>query len=86
MFIESVLKECVRARDMNGDFNSAHEGYAVILEELDELWDEVRKKYNERDHIAMYNELIQIAAMAYRMSEDIIPLQCRKYKHDQKEG
>lgn len=24
------------------DFNSTHEGYAVLLEEVDELWDEVK--------------------------------------------
>jgi hypothetical protein len=50
---------------------SAHEGWAILREEVDELWDEVRKKPGQRNTNAMYNELVQIAAMAQRMAEDI---------------
>ena len=50
-----------------------HGGYAVILEELDEYWEEV-KKFNlpkGRDTRAnMRTELIQIAAMALRTIRD----------------
>ena len=38
-----------RARTKHKPINSAHEGYAVILEELDEFWDEVKKKREMRD-------------------------------------
>jgi hypothetical protein len=48
-----------------------HEAYAVILEELDEFWDEVRKK--EHCPEKMLRELIQIAAMAQRAAEDLLP-------------
>jgi hypothetical protein len=27
-----------------GDFKSLHEGYAILLEEVDELWEEIKKK------------------------------------------
>ena len=35
--------ELHRASEKHSAFHSGHEGYAVILEELDELWDEVKK-------------------------------------------
>jgi len=66
-----IGNELIRAREKNGAFNSAHEGYAVILEELDELWEEVRKKRRDRDTNKMIEECTQIAAMAVRFIEDI---------------
>ena len=52
-----------------GAFNSTHEGYAVILEELDELWDEVRKK--EPSKSDMKNECIQCIAMLHKFIKDL---------------
>lgn len=52
-------------------FNSAHEGYAVLLEEVEELWLEVMKKKADRDLGKMRNECIQIAAMAIKFLEDL---------------
>lgn len=51
-------------------FNSPHEGYAVIKEELDELWDDVRKKNRGRSTAAR-SEAIQVAAMAVRYVVDL---------------
>ena len=48
----------------NGPMASAHEGYAVILEELDELWEEVRRHRSPANIEAMRDEAIQIGAMA----------------------
>ncbi|KLU66321.1 hypothetical protein DEAC_c17200 [Desulfosporosinus acididurans] len=45
-------------------FNSRHEGYGVILEELDELWDEVKKR--NPDVKNMRSEAVQVAAMAMK--------------------
>jgi hypothetical protein len=53
--------------------NSHHEAYSVILEELDEYWEEVRKRRTLRDPNAMYLELVQIAAMAARAAVDCQP-------------
>ena len=64
-------KEVTRAMSLHSPFNSAHEGYAVILEELDELKEEVWKKRSERDRGAMREEAIQIAAMAIRFAVEI---------------
>lgn len=51
--------------------NSAHEVYAVILEELDEFWDQVRLKPENRSTIAMRKELVQIATMCWRTVKDL---------------
>jgi NTP pyrophosphatase (non-canonical NTP hydrolase) len=44
---------------------------AVLFEEVDELWEEVRAKQGERDLDAMRAECIQVAAMAVRFAMDI---------------
>lgn len=58
--VDELKGACKSFRPMN----NAHEGYAVILEELDELWDEVRSKRQNKS--AMRREAIQVAAMAMR--------------------
>lgn len=49
---------------------SLHEGYAVLLEEVDEFWDHVKLKASERDPKKVLEELVQVAAMAMRCAED----------------
>lgn len=71
-FLDDVDREVRRAQAKWAPMNSAHEAYAVILEELDEFWAEVRKKATEYDPLAMYDELVQIAAMAARANHDVI--------------
>jgi len=71
-----VARELMRARSLHSPQHGPHEGYAVILEELDELWDEVRKK--QPDLAAMREECIQIAAMAMRFVLDV----CEKHIGD----
>lgn len=73
-FQSNVRDEIARARFKHKSINSAHEGYAVILEEIDEFWEEVKKKREHRDKKNMYKELVQIAAMAQRTAEDVIEL------------
>lgn len=52
-------------------FHSEHEGYAVILEEVDELWEMVKLKPENRDKELMKREAIQIAAMSLRFIKDL---------------
>ena len=69
--LDEVVAELGRARTHHTPLNSAHEAYAVILEELDEFKAEVWKKTRERDRAAMRAELLQLAAMAIRAVEDL---------------
>jgi len=62
--LESVAAELSRACDRFPAFNSPHEGWAVIREELDELWDHVRGNTGRGPEAR--KEAIQIAAMALR--------------------
>lgn len=64
-----VLEELGRATAKFPPFNSAHEGYAVLLEEVDELWDEVKRQ--KKDHPSIRAEAIQVAAMAIRFIRDV---------------
>jgi hypothetical protein len=66
---KDVEHELDKARAKFPNFNSAHEGYAVILEELDELWDEIKFKIPEKG--LMRKEAIQVAAMAIRFITDV---------------
>lgn len=71
--LDAIIQEYDRATQLNGSFHSAHEGYAVILEELDELKEEVWKKASKRDVEAMMKEAIQVGAMALRFLTDLLP-------------
>jgi hypothetical protein len=71
MGIHLIATEFSRATASNGAFNSAHEGYAVILEELDELKEEVWKKASKRDPANMVKEATQVGAMALRFLIDV---------------
>jgi hypothetical protein len=64
-----VVAELIAASHAHGSFNSAHEGYAVLKEEVDELWDEIKRK--ERSPAAMRKEAVQVAAMALRFLYDL---------------
>lgn len=69
--IAEIGAEYYQAKQNHAPMNSAHEGYAVILEELDELWDEVKKSPKKRDMEAMKNECIQVGAMCLRFLIDV---------------
>lgn len=67
----AVREELRRARELFPPFVSTHEGYAVLLEELDELWDEVKRKPDATSKDRMRREAVQVAAMAIKFIEDL---------------
>ncbi len=82
--LEAVIREVQRAKALHpGEFHSAHEGFAVLDEERDELWDEVKTNPgNAYGTISepsgkspwrarMRKEAIQLAAMAVRFAAEV---------------
>ena len=63
-----AMVEFQKATEKFGKFNSTHEGYAVILEEMDELWGLIK---NNASPELLEKEAIQVAAMALRFLVDI---------------
>lgn len=64
---EKILKELQRATQIFGPFKSKHEGYAIMLEEFEELWEDI--KTNKAIRLIKL-EAIQVAAMALRFLVD----------------
>lgn len=67
--LAAIRAEVERAVTKFPAFHSAHEGYAVALEEVDELWAEVKR--SRPDHAAMQTEALQCAAMFVRFLTDV---------------
>ena len=66
-----IEHEAVTGATRFGAFNSCHEGFAVLLEEVDELKAHVWAKQKNRDLEAMRREAIQVAAMAVRFALEL---------------
>ena len=66
-----VMQEIVQAVNNWPPMNSQHEAFAVLMEEVDELWDCVRIKQKNRDLAKARNEAIQVAATAIRFAVEV---------------
>lgn len=67
--LQAVKDEVLRAKSKYpNNFNSLHEGYGVLKEEVDELWDEIKLKNPSKENI--YTEAKQVAAMALRIMNE----------------
>lgn len=64
-----VQNEFRQAAEKFSAFHNTHEGYAVLLEEVDELWDDIKSN----NLYASCDEAIQVAAMALRYLFDLMP-------------
>ncbi len=63
-----------KAREKHAPMQSRHEAYGVILEELDEFWDQVKAggaDTPEVDNAKLLKELTHVAAMCQRAAEDL---------------
>lgn len=70
-YLIDVLDELESATANYPAFVSAHEGFSIFYEEVDELWDAVKLKQSDplRKH-EMRKEAVQVAAMALRFLKD----------------
>lgn len=67
VYLGTFKDELLRAiKKHPGDMHSIHEGYAVLLEELDEVWDAIKTK----DIAEARREMVQVGAMALRFLID----------------
>ena len=74
--LAAVELEVVKACGKFGpDYHSAHEAYAVLLEEVDEFKDWVWRKREERVRPDMVGELVQVAAVAVKFAAQL----CREH-------
>lgn len=64
-----VMGSLIKAKLKHERMHSAHEGYAVILEEVDELWDEVKQQ--RFSPFGARREALHIAAMGMRFVLDV---------------
>lgn len=69
--LKLIKKEFNRAKDLYPAFHSNHEAYAVIKEEIDELWDEIKRSKDVRANDKIRKELIQVGAMVLRYLNDL---------------
>lgn len=67
-----IIDEFNRATHKHPKFNSRHEGYAILLEEVEELWEEIKKNHVKNPEVkaTQRKEAIQVAAMALRFIYD----------------
>jgi len=66
-----VRNELTKAVAAFPAMRSAHEGYAIILEEIEELWEAIRNNKSDEANDRQRKEAIQVAAMAMRFVIDI---------------
>lgn len=63
---DDIDREIYNAKRHGEKFASLHEAYAVILEEVEEVWEITLQKKKDRDPAKLRKELIQVAAMAIK--------------------
>lgn len=68
-YLEAIQQEYKAAREQFLPMRGPHEGYAVILEELDEMWDAIKKN----DIVHARKECLQVAAMALAFLLEVKP-------------
>lgn len=73
LVLQNIGTEVKRAKTMfPNNFVNQHEAYAVILEEVDELWDEIKKNQKVYDLEAQRKEATQAAAMLSRLLVELL--------------
>jgi len=71
-FFDKVKEETETVRKLHPRVINLHEGFAILLEEVEEFKAEVWKKESKRDLHNAYKELVQIASICNRIAEDLL--------------
>jgi hypothetical protein len=64
-----ATREALRARIKHRPFASRHEAFAILKEEVDELWDDIKSD----SHANAHEEAVQVAAVALRLIAEFPP-------------
>ena len=78
VMLAKILREYDSAKDKYGPFTSPHEGYAVILEELDETWDVIKRRTQRENGTGqnspelMESEIQSVGAMVLSFMVDLL--------------
>lgn len=70
-FHDLVAKEMIKACKSGKSYKNWFEVYGLLLEEVEEFWEEVRKKSSKRDKLNALLELYQVATIAQKAAADL---------------
>lgn len=62
--IKHVLNEVEKIQKEHSPYHSIHEGYAIMLEKFDELWNEIKQE--DPNYTRIYNEAEQVSCASLR--------------------
>lgn len=68
MVLSMASEQLAKQVRIHGGYASFHEGYGVLLEEIDELWDEIKIHRSARRREKIRNEAVQVAACALEIA------------------
>ena len=71
-----INKQIEKCYDKYGSYTSSHEAMGVLFEEIDELWEEVKKKQIDTEKIG--NEIIDCIVVLQKMYQDVVIKECDK--------
>jgi hypothetical protein len=66
--LAEIRAEVIRARSLHKPFNSPHEAYAILQEEVDEYWDDVKRDRR----VPAAAEAVQVGAVAARIVMEFV--------------
>ncbi len=69
--IKAIIAEYNYSIVKNEPLNSPHEGWALIKQKVDGLWEEIKKNNTDNSKEAIMKEAAQIGAMAMRFMVDL---------------
>jgi hypothetical protein len=69
--IKAIIAEYNRSIVKNAPFNSTYEGWALIKQKVDGLWEEIKKDNPDNSREVIMKEAAQIGAMAMRFMVDL---------------
>lgn len=69
--VQEVKSEALRTANERPIFNSLHEAHSILLEEMDELWHEIKAK--DVDLAKVRTEGIHVGAMVSRLISELTP-------------